>query len=341
MKETVRMELEAAVWLAISVIILYLVWKTVSPILSPIIIAVTIVYIVYPVHERWARRIGNRGSAFLLTAILTILTFFFIIGFALWMNDIKYSITYYLNAFFQWLLSFRLPPSSSDLLQKLLDDLGRRIDDYVLGYTYSLPKLSLQAVVMLFVFYGVLVNARAIRDEVYSLMPDKNRDLAVKLINSAAGALHNILRGWLTLSVIKGSVTSVGFYLFGIASAGGAIAAGIFTILFELLPFLGGWVMWLAGSVYLLESGSPGMALLFAVYGIVLVSPLPDIVLKPRLTIEKRVEANALISLVGIFGGLMAFGFVGIIIGPVALSLLETLLEEWKKTRGRPTENAA
>ncbi|WP_457750757.1 AI-2E family transporter [Thermococcus sp.] len=327
------MELEAAVWIAISLIILYLVWKTVSPILSPIIIAITIVYIVYPVHERWSKRLGNRGSAFLLTAILTVLTFLFIIGFALWMNDIKHSITTYLNAFFQWLLSFELPQSTYDLLQKLLEDLGKRIDAYVLGYTYSIPKLTLQAVVMLFVFYGVLVNAKGIKNEVYSLLPGENRELAIKLVNSATSALHNLLRGWLTFSVIKGISLALAFYFFGLANAGGAIAAGILTVLLELLPFIGGWIMWLAGAVYLFESGMVGRAILIALYGVVFVSPGPDLVVKPRLGIERKVGVNALISLLGIFGGLVAFGLVGIIIGPVALSLMETLLEEWKRTK--------
>lgn len=327
------MELEAAVWIAISLIILYLVWETVSPILSPIIIAITIVYIVYPLHERWSKRLGNRGSAFLLTGILTVLTFLFIIGFALWMNDIKHSITYYLNAFFQWLLSFELPQSTYELLQKLLEDLGRRIDEYVLGYTYSIPKLTLQAIVMLFVFYGVLVNAKSIKVEVYSLLPGENRELAIKLLNSAANALHNLLRGWLTFSVVKGIFMALAFYFFGLANAGGAIAAGLFTVFLELLPFLGGWIMWLAGSVYLFESHMVGRAILLVLYGIAFVSPGPDLVVKPRLGIERKVGVNALISLVGIFGGLIAFGLVGIIIGPVALSLLETLLEEWKRTR--------
>ncbi len=327
------MELETAVWIVISLIILYLVWETVSPILSPIIIAVTIVYIIYPLHERLSGRLGNRGSAFLLTAILTIVTFLFIIGFALWMNDIKHSLTDYLNAFFKWLLSFEFPPSTYELLQRLLEDIGRRVDEYVLGYTYSIPKLTLQAIVMLFVFYGALVNAKAIKVEVYSLLPAENRELAIKLLNSAANALHNLLRGWLTFSIIKGILLALAFYLFSLGDAGGSIAAGILTVLLELLPFLGGWVIWLAGALYLLETGSLGRALMMALYGIVFVSPGPDVVVKPRLGIERRVGVNALISLVGIFGGLVAFGLVGIIIGPVALSLLETLLEEWKKTR--------
>ncbi|NJE60819.1 AI-2E family transporter [Thermococcus sp. 21S7] len=326
------MELEAGIWIAVSLIVLYLVWETVSPILSPIILAVTLAYILYPLHERLARKTGNRVSAFIMTAVLTVITFLFIIGFALWINDVKSSLAHYINAFFEWLLTWNLPAAVYELLQKLAEDIPKRFEEYVLGYTYSLPKLSLQAIVMVFAFYGMLINARAIRREVYSLLPPENRELAIKLLEKAGETLHNLLRGWLAISILKGVFTAGGFLLFGLAKPGGAIAAGIFTVIFELLPVFGGWVVWLAGAVYMINGGNVAGAVVFALYGIVFISPMPDMLLRPRLgTREKGV--NALISLVGIFGGYLAFGFVGIIIGPVALSLLATLVEEWKEVK--------
>ena len=326
------MELEAGIWIAVSLIVLYLVWETVSPILSPIILAVTLAYILYPLHERLAKKTGNRVSAFTMTAILTVITFLFIIGFALWINDVKSSLAHYINAFFEWLLTWNLPSAVYELLQKLAEDIPKRFEEYVLGYTYSLPKLSLQAIVMVFAFYGMLINARAIRREVYSLLPPENRELAIKLLERAGETLHSLLRGWLAISILKGVFTAGGFILFELAKPGGAIAAGIFTVIFELLPVFGGWVVWLAGAIYMLNSGNVVGAVVFALYGIVFISPLPDILLRPRLGTRER-GVNALISLVGIFGGYLAFGFVGIIIGPVALSLLATLVEEWKEVK--------
>ncbi len=334
------MELEAAVWIVISLVVLYLVWETVSPILSPLILAVTLAYILYPLHERLSKRVGNRVSAFTITGILTILTFLFIIGYALWINDVKQSLAYYIDAFFKWLLEFNLPEAIYELVKRLAEDISRRFEEYVLGYTYSLPKLALQAIVMVFAFYGILVNTRSIREEIYSLLPRENRELAVKLLESAGKTLHNLLRGWLAVSVLKGAAIAVGFYIFSISSAGGAIAAGIFTVIFELLPVLGGWMIWLAGAAYLFTSGDTLGAAVFALYGAVLVSPMPDYLLRSRLG-KRETGVNSLISLVGIFGGYIAFGFVGIIIGPVALSLLGTLLEEWKKTKELKAETSS
>jgi len=326
------MELEAGVWIAVSLVVLYLVWETVSPVLSPIILAITLAYILYPFHERLSTKIGKHASALTMTGILTALTFLFIIGFALWINDVKHSLTYYIDAFFKWMLGFNLPPTLYEILQRLAEDIPNRFEEYVLGYTYSLPKLSLQAIVMVFSFYGILVNTEAIREEVNALLPRENRELALKLLNSAGRTLHSLLRGWLALSILKGVAIALGFYLFAIADAGDAIAIGIFTVIFELLPILGGWMVWLAGAIYLFNTGHAGAAVIFALYGALFVSPVPDYLLKSRLGRRER-GVNALISLIGIFGGYIAFGFVGLIIGPVALSLLGTLVEEWKRTK--------
>ncbi|WP_297063887.1 AI-2E family transporter [Thermococcus sp.] len=334
------MELETAVWVGVSLVILYLTWQTVSPVLSPLIVAVTLTYILYPLHERLSSKIGNRWSALLLTGILTVLSFLFILGFALWINDVKYSLAGYVNTFFKWLLGLNLPSEAYDFLQRISQAMTDRFDAYVLGYTYSLPKLSLQVIVMVFSFYGVLVNAKAIKMEVYSLLPPSNRELAVKLINRAGETLHQVLRGWLLVSVGKGIAMAVAFSLFGVSNVGGSIAAGILTAILELLPIVGGWMVWLGASFYLFTSGMVGHAIAILLYGFTLVSPLPDLLLSKRLG-RRQWGVNALVSLVGIFGGYIAFGFVGIIIGPVSLSLLITLIEEWKRAKNTKEQIAS
>jgi len=333
------MELETAVWIGVSLGILYLTWETVSPVLSPLIVAVTLAYILYPVHERFSAKIGNRWSALLLTGLLTVFSFLFILGFALWMNDIKYSLTDYVDTFFRWLLGLNLPKGMYDLLHRLSGAISERFNAYVLGYTYSLPKLALQVIVAVFAFYGVLVNARAIRDEIYALLPPSREELARKLINSATETLHYLLRGWLLVSVGKGALLALLFYLLRISDAGGSIAAGILTVVLELLPVVGGWVVWGASAVYLFKAGLLGKALTIGILGFALISPLPDIVLSKKLG-RRQWGVNALVSLVGIFGGYIAFGFVGIIIGPVSLSLLITLLEEWKRAKNSKAKTA-
>ncbi|WP_297506753.1 AI-2E family transporter [Thermococcus sp.] len=328
------MKLETAVWAVISLVILYLTWETVKPVISPIIIAVTLAYILYPLHERLSDKVGNRWSAFILTGVLTVISFLFILGFALWINDIKLSLAEYVDTFFSWLLGIHLPPATYDLTMRISQAITERFNAYVLGYTYSLPKLALQVVVMVFAFYGVLVNAIEIKNELYSLLPPANRELAQKLVESGARTLHYMLRGWLLVSIGKGIMMALAFYIYGISDAGGAIAAGILTVILELLPLVGGWMVWLGGAFYLYTVGRLGAALALTLYGATLISPMPDVFLVKKLG-RRQWGVNALVSIVGIFGGYIAFGFVGVIIGPLSLSLLLTLVDEWKKEKSR------
>jgi predicted PurR-regulated permease PerM len=326
------MELETAAWIAVSLVILYLTWETVSPILSPLIIALTAAYILYPVHERLTLKVGNRWSAFLITGLLTLVSFLFIIGFALLINDVKYSLANYVDVFFNWLLSLNLPPSAYEVMQKISLGISERFNSYVLGYTYSLPALTLQVIVMVFSFYGVLVNAGAIKREIYSLLPPSKGELAKKLIDNAAETLHTVLRGWLLLAIGKGMLMALFFMAFGVSNAGGAVAAGILTVILELLPVIGGWIVWVGGAAYLIGVGRTPAALILSALSFTLVSPLPDFILREKIG-RMKWGAEAIISLLGFIGGYIAFGFVGIIIGPVSLGLLKTLIDEWKELK--------
>lgn len=326
------MRVETAAWAAVSLGVLYLTWETISPVISPIIIAATTAYILYPVHERLEGKIGEQWSALTLTGILTVISLLFVFGFALLINDVKYSLANYVDTFVGWLLGLNLPPSAYEVLQRISLGISQRFNSYVLGYTYSLPTLLLQVIVMVFSFYGILVNADAIKREVYSLIPPTNRDLARKLIDSGAETLHVVLRGWLLVGVGKGILMALLFRVFGISDVGGAVAAGILTVIIELLPVVGGWVVWVGGVAYLINQGHILSGVLLAVLGFSLVSPLPDILLRDKIS-RLKWGVNAIISLLGFIGGYIAFGFVGIIIGPVSLGLLKTLVEEWKEIK--------
>ncbi len=323
------MRAETIIWAIISLLILFLTWKTIQPVLTPVIFALTIAYIFYPWHKNLAEKIGERNSGLVLTSFLAILLMLFVLGFALWVNEVKTYLALYLDVFFKWLLNQNLPSSLYDVLQRVANDILQRFENYLQAYTYSLPKLTLQVFVLIFTFYGLLLNAKAIEKEVYEILPSEKRDLALRLIKKGEETLNTLLRVWLAFSVIKGISLALAFLIFGIANVSGAIAAGIFTLILELLPVVGGWMIWLAGTIYLFQGGETLLAVLFALYGFFLVSPMPDYLLRQKVVLSKT-GVNAIIALVGIFGGLFAFGVVGIIIGPVTLGLAATLIEEWK-----------
>jgi predicted PurR-regulated permease PerM len=93
----------------------------------------------------------------------------------------------------------------------------------------------------------------------------------------------------------------------------------------SLLPVGGTAIVWLPGAIWLWASGHRGAAIFLALWGVIVASFLADNVLRPLL-IRDSDELSTLVVFLGVFGGLSAFGLLGIFIGPIALAFFFTLL---------------
>lgn len=102
----------------------------------------------------------------------------------------------------------------------------------------------------------------------------------------------------------------------------------------SLLPVGGTAIAWLPGAIYLFSTGRPGSGVFLFAWGLGVTSILADNVLRPML-IRGAEELSTLVVFLGVFGGLAAFGLLGIFIGPVALALASTLLGTMRREAGR------
>jgi predicted PurR-regulated permease PerM len=98
----------------------------------------------------------------------------------------------------------------------------------------------------------------------------------------------------------------------------------------SLIPLGGTALIWGPGAILLWMQGRPGAAIFLALWGFVVVSFLADNVLRPFL-IKGEGEQNTLVVFLGVFGGIPAFGLLGIFLGPLVLSLLFTLIETLRR----------
>ena len=85
------------------------------------------------------------------------------------------------------------------------------------------------------------------------------------------------------------------------------------------------------GAIACWLQGRHGMAVFLAIWGVVVVSTLSDNVLKPLL-IGGTSELSTLVVFLGVFGGIAAFGLLGLFIGPMVLALGLTLLRILRET---------
>lgn len=137
-------------------------------------------------------------------------------------------------------------------------------------------------------------------------------------------------RGQVFTGVAQGLVTGIGLAIAQVPGAGfwGAVAA-----ILSLVPMVGAAAVWVPASVYLVISASMGarpwwQAIFLIIWGVVVVSLIDNIV-RPW-AMKGKAQLPAIPLLFAVLGGLQAFGFVGLVIGPLVFSLLMSVLDIYK-----------
>jgi predicted PurR-regulated permease PerM len=121
-------------------------------------------------------------------------------------------------------------------------------------------------------------------------------------------------------------MTGVGFFVFRMPFS---IFWGFLAAVLALLPVGGAALVWVPGAAYLYLTGSTLQGILLAAWGLVLVS-LPDNFLKP-LIIGKKAKIPTFILFIALLGSLQAFGVLGILFGPVIVSLLAAFIQIYRE----------
>jgi len=324
------MRRESLIWTAVVLVIAYLTWRAVSPLITPVFFGLVLAYAVYPIHKRLSPKIGDLRSALVLTGGM--LGLGGVVTFELLMMSVQVAASFYQNVvdFFDWLLTQPLPPEVLDFLQRFLDQLVPRLSEYISRQAFSLPMYFLQLVVFLFTFYYALAFADEIVQEIKLSIPEKNRKLGEEILESLNKTLGALVRAWLVLNVIKGVLMTLGFLIFGVSDLYTAIVAGFLTFIFSFVPLFEGWMIWLIAAAYFARDGSYLHAVGIALYGFFLVSPMPDYTIRPMM-VAKDANLDETLVFIGMIGGTWAMGIKGLIIGPIVLNLLLVLLKEWKR----------
>jgi len=139
--------------------------------------------------------------------------------------------------------------------------------------------------------------------------------LADELIAIVEATVRGVVLGIVGTAVAQGALAMVGFLIAGVP---GALLLGGITALVSILPG-GPVVVWVGATIWLLSKEQLGWALFMAIWGAALISSIDNVV-RPLL-ISRGASLSFALVFVGVVGGIIAFGFVGIFIGPTLLAL--------------------
>jgi predicted PurR-regulated permease PerM len=216
----------------------------------------------------------------------------------------------------------------SEAVSKVTGFIIEKISSIVL----ALPMIFLNLFMIFFSVFYLLRDGHLLIENAKAILPihSKHREHIFARLKETARA---VIFGALVVAVIQGALGGIGFLVFGISSP---LLWGIVMALFALVPMVGTAVIWVPAGIGLVLAGSAennpvlmwkGIGLL--IYGAVIVAGI-DNVLKPML-ISDQAKIHPVLILVGVLGGLAAFGISGFIVGPLIIATFKVFIDIYKQ----------
>jgi predicted PurR-regulated permease PerM len=332
--------------LATAAVLGYLLWRIVLvPFAAPLMWATLLTFMLMPWHDKLLVRVKRpmvssgllTGAAFLVVAgPVTLFVFAFIRQATDLLQRFQLEATNRKLPALQLVLEFgpvhallekageftslskeQILQSATDAAQGALQQVASLGGTVVMGTVNIVTQFALTLFLLFFFLRdGRQLLARGIR--LVPLAPARKEDLAQKL----GGVTRAVVLGTLATAVVQGTLLGIGFAIVGLPSP---LVFGAVGALASLIPIVGTSLVWVPGVITLVAQGQGGWALVLTLWCIVLVAG-SDNVVRP-LIISGNSNASTLLVFVGLLGGIGVFGFAGIFMGPLVLTLVATLLE--------------
>lgn len=194
-----------------------------------------------------------------------------------------------------------------------------------MGLSVLLALLSgiAEMLIAILLAFFIYKDGPALARFAYALLERLSGDRAARLWELTGNVTRGVVYGLLGTAVVQGFMTFFGLWLSGVPQPVLlAVIAGVISI----LP-VGAPLVWIPAAIWLFATGSLGWGVFMLAYGALGISSVDNFI-RPWL-ISRGADLPLLLTLLGALGGVLAFGFLGLFLGPVLLALGYTLIREW------------
>lgn len=186
------------------------------------------------------------------------------------------------------------------------------IGQFLMG---GISSFAVNLFVLVFVLYFMLIGGTKMEQYIYELLPfsDSNKKHVMNEINMIVRA--NAI-GIPLLAIIQGAIATLGYYLFDAPSA---LLFGFLTCFATVIPIVGTTLVWFPLAAYMAISGDWPHAIGLLLYCGLIVTNIDNLI---RFILQKKMaDTHPLITIFGVVIGLSLFGFMGVIFGPLLISI--------------------
>lgn len=219
--------------------------------------------------------------------------------------------------------------NTADLLQRLESEtvsLGSRaagVAAQVAGFTFSglltLFFMTLMAYVVLRYWNDIVTRSER-------LLPFERRHTHA-LLEQFRNVGREVLLGTVVTGIVQGLLAAFGYWMTSVPEPA---FLGALTALASLIPGVGTLLVWVPVGVAQILAGHAGAGLVELIYSALTVGIASDYLLRPRL-VGREKSIPSLFMFIGLFGGVEVFGIIGLILGPVAVTLSLAILRTYER----------
>jgi predicted PurR-regulated permease PerM len=214
-------------------------------------------------------------------------------------------------------------------IQKLTDWGTRTVPSILNATLNTLTTL----IVMYFLLYFMLTNGRKMETGIYSWMPVKDENVLLIRKDMNSMVISNAV-GIPVIALMQGVVGLVGYWAIGVDEP---VFWFVVTAITALLPVVGAALAYVPLSLLLFANGDPTRGVLVLLYGFLIIGLVDNVF---RFWFNKKFgDIHPLITVFGVIVGVSVFGFIGIIFGPILISLFILLVKIYTSEYGARSKN--
>lgn len=334
--------------LGVAAVFLFLTYLVLADILTVLILSIILAYFLHPLYVGFLQRFESRSFSSILALSCATLGFFLPLLFLFYFIILRMGLLVLeyreyiedpelLNEYINTILMqvTNSPLSSSFDFSGFIISSIQLINSSIQNFIESIPMIILSFFIILFVTYYLLIHSKEIFKTLNEHIPLTLRKQN-EIFRNISLNIQVLFRGYFLTGIIQTLVAGVGYIILDIFYGFPNLLIIIFlTFIVSLVPYLGTPMVWVPISIYYFIIDIPEAGTLMFIYGLTIIS-LIDNFIRPILMSHKETTPPALVF-VGFVGGIFAFGILGLIIGPIIISITIILLRYIKECFEIPT----
>ncbi|HEX2966139.1 MAG TPA: AI-2E family transporter [Syntrophorhabdaceae bacterium] len=325
----------------ITVVLGYLSYKIIDPYLSPIMWAIVLSILFFPVYAFALKYVKRKAMAALITLAVILILLFGPISYLSYLvtKDVMSFVQHIESGSFDSLTTFFKYPATNSIVRKMLSLFQITEQEFQKGLIDSVSKMgqgfagvlktsvgnvvsgAVNFILMMLTTYFFLVDGPGLIGKTATFMPfsSKERD---RLFRQTKDIVISTMYGGVSVAAAQGIVGGICFALLGIPSA---VIWGLAMFVASFIPMIGTFIVWGPAAIYLFAQGHYIRGLIMIAVGLGIIGTVDNLV-RPVI-MRGRMKMPVIVIFFSILGGVQVFGFVGLIVGPLVFALFYSVFE--------------